>query len=140
MQSSLSVDARLEAQFSSWDIAPAPEIPDLLMTLRAHGTTITLFKDQVQQAFTAQVTQLEAKSIRLTLQDNSTEGDPFQLGGKVLWVGFRHSERITADKRDPEDIIDPINGFSLLGFAFLFKGPEQALSLEKFLEGTLETR
>ncbi|CDQ12179.1 conserved protein of unknown function [Acidithiobacillus ferrivorans] len=249
MQNSLSIDERLEAQFSSWDIAPAPEIPDLLMTLRAHGTTITLFKDQVQQAFTALVTHLEAKSIRLTLQDNSTEGDPFQMGGRVLCVGYgkdysisfvanaaaavnnilhisypvkvyirkgrmherfalkvpisaqwsknnhelifgdvmdislggflggmnvasfddgtrtfqrgeigqvtltkpdgqkwlgsaelRRSDRITADKRDPEDIIGPINGFSLLGFAFLFKGTEQSLSLEKFLEGTLETR
>ncbi|CDQ09350.1 conserved protein of unknown function [Acidithiobacillus ferrivorans] len=248
MPKPLSVDERLEAQFSSWDIAPAPEIPDLLMTLRAHGTTITLFKDQVQQTFTAKVAQLEAKSIRLTLQDNSTEGDPFQMGGKVLCVGYgkdyalsfvanaaaavnnilhisypvkvyihkgrmherfalkvpisaqwsknnhelifgdvmdislggflggmnvasfddgtrtfqrgeigqvtltkpdgqkwlgsaelRRSDRITADKRDPEDIIGPINGFSLLGFAFLFKGTEQSLSLEKFLEGTLET-
>jgi len=248
MQNSLSVDERLEAQFSSWDIAPAPEIPDLLMTLRSHGTTITLFKDQVQQAFTALVTHLEAKSIRLTLQDNSTEGDPFHLGGKVLcvsygkdyaisfvanaaaaegnilhisypvkvyihkgrmherfalkipisaqwntdnhelifgdvmdislggflggmnvasfddgtrtfqrgeigqvtltkpdgqkWLGsaeLRRFDRITADKRDPEDLIGPINGFSLLGFAFLFKGTEQSLSLEKFLEGTLET-
>ncbi|MBN6739545.1 PilZ domain-containing protein [Acidithiobacillus sp. MC6.1] len=249
MQNSLSIDERLEAQFSSWDIAPAPEIPDLLMTLRAHGTTITLFKDQVQQAFTALVTHLEAKSIRLTLQDNSTEGDPFQMGGRVLCVGYgkdysisfvanaaaavnnilhisypvkvyirkgrmherfalkvpisaqwsknnhelifgdvmdislggflggmnvasfddgtrtfqrgeigqvtltkpdgqkwlgsaelRRSDRITADKRDPEDIIGPTRGFSLLGFAFLFNGPEQSLSLEKFLEGTLETR
>ena len=243
-----SVDERLEAQFSSWDIAPVPEIPDLLMTLRTKGTTITLFKDQVQQTFTAKVAQLEAKSIRLTLQDDSTEGDPFQMGGKVLCVGYgrdyalsfvanaaaaegnilhisypvkvyihkgrmherfalkvpisaqwnkdnhevifgdvmdvslggflggmtvasfdngtrtfqrgeigqvtltkpdgqkwlgsaelRRSDRITADKRDPEDIIGPINGFSLLGFAFLFKGPEQSLSLEKFLEDTLET-
>ena len=88
MSNSLSIDERLEAQFSSWDIAPAPEIPDLLMTIRSHGTTITLFKDQVQQAFTAQVSQLEAKSIRLTLQDNSTEGDPFQMGGRVLCVGY----------------------------------------------------
>ena len=249
MQNSLSVDERLEAQFLSWDIAPAPEIPDLLITLRSHGTTITLFKDQVQHAFTAQVTQLEAKSIRLTLQDNSTEDDPFQLGGKVLCVGYgkdysisfvantaaaegnilhisypvtvyirkgrmherfalkvpisaqwcknnhemifgdvmdislggflggmnvasfddgtrtfhrgeigqvtlikpdgqkwlgsaelRRSERITVDKHDPEDIIGPIKGFSLLGFAFRFNGPEQALSLKLFLEGALETR
>ncbi|MBU2852339.1 MAG: PilZ domain-containing protein [Acidithiobacillus ferriphilus] len=248
MPKPLSVDERLEAQFSSWDIAPVPEIPDLLMTLRTNGTTITLFKDQVQQTFTAKVAQLEAKSIRLTLQDDSTEGDPFQMGGKVLCVGYgkdyalsfvanaaaavnnilhisypvkvyihkgrmherfalkvpisalwsknnhelifgdvmdislggflggmnvasfddgtrtfqrgeigqvtltkpdgqkwlgsaelRRSDRITADKRDPEDIIGPINGFSLLGFAFLFKGTEQSLSLEKFLEGTLET-
>jgi len=252
MLDTLSVDERLEAQFSSWDIAPAAEIPDLLMTLRSHGTTITLFKEQVQQAFTALVTHLEAKSIRLTLQDDSTEGDPFQLGGKVLcvcygkdysisfvanaaaaaaaaegnilhisypvkiyfrkgrmherfalkvpvsaqwrkndhelifgdvmdislggflggmnvasfddgtrnfqrgeigqvtlikpdgqkWLGsaeLRRFDRITADRRDPEDILGPINGFSLLGFAFLFQGPEQSLSLEKFLEGTLET-
>ncbi|AEM47857.1 hypothetical protein Acife_1725 [Acidithiobacillus ferrivorans SS3] len=248
MPKPLSVDERLEAQFSSWDIAPVPEIPDLLMTLRTNGTTITLFKDQVQQTFTAKVAQLEAKSIRLTLQDDSTEGDSFQMGGKVLCVGYgkdyalsfvanaagavnnilhisypvkvyihkgrmherfalkvpisalwsknnhelifgdvmdislggflggmnvasfddgtrtfqrgeigqvtltkpdgqkwlgsaelRRSDRITADKRDPEDIIGPINGFSLLGFAFLFKGTEQSLSLEKFLEGTLET-
>jgi hypothetical protein len=248
MPKPLSVDERLEAQFSSWDIAPAPEIPDLLMTLRTNGTTITLFKDQVQQTFTAKVAQLEAKSIRLTLQDDSTEGDPFQMGGRVLCVGYgkdyalsfvanaaaavnnilhisypvkvyihkgrmherfalkvpisalwsknnhelifgdvmdislggflggmnvasfddgtrtfqrgeigqvtltkpdgqkwlgsaelRRSDRITADKRDPEDIIGPINGFSLLGFAFLFKGTEQSLSLKKFLEGTLET-
>ncbi|WP_232821572.1 PilZ domain-containing protein [Acidithiobacillus ferrivorans] len=203
----------------------------------------------MQQAFTALVTHLEAKSIRLTLQDNSTEGDPFQMGGRVLCVGYgkdysisfvanaaaavnnilhisypvkvyirkgrmherfalkvpisaqwsknnhelifgdvmdislggflggmnvasfddgtrtfqrgeigqvtltkpggqkwlgsaelRRSDRITADKRDPEDIIGPTRGFSLLGFAFLFNGPEQSLSLEKFLEGTLETR
>ncbi|OFA17095.1 hypothetical protein A4U49_03845 [Acidithiobacillus ferrivorans] len=248
MPKPLSVDERLEAQFSSWDIAPVPEIPDLLMTLRTNGTTITLFKDQVQQTFTAKVAQLEAKSIRLTLQDDSAEGDPFQMGGKVLCVGYgkdyalsfvanaaaavnnilhisypvkvyihkgrmherfalkvpisalwsknnhelifgdvmdislggflggmnvasfddgtrtfqrgeigqvtltkpdgqkwlgsaelRRFDRITADKRDPEDLIGPINGFSLLGFAFLFKGTEQSLSLEKFLEGTLET-
>ena len=249
MQNSLSVDERLEAQFSSWDIAPAAEIPELLFALRTHGTTITLFKDQVQQAFTAQVTQLEAKSIQLTLQNNYQLGsNPFQFGGKVLCVGYgkdysisfvanttaaevdtievsypttvrirkgrmherfalkvpisaqwnkdnhevifgdvmdvslggflggmnvasfdngtrtfqrgeigqvtltkpdgqkwlgsaelRRSDRITADKRDPEDIIGPINGFSLLGFAFLFNGSEQSLSLEKFLEGTLET-
>ncbi|MBU2767077.1 PilZ domain-containing protein, partial [Acidithiobacillus ferrivorans] len=44
MPKPLSVDERLEAQFSSWDIAPVPEIPDLLMTLRTNGTTITLFK------------------------------------------------------------------------------------------------
>ncbi|MBN6742981.1 PilZ domain-containing protein, partial [Acidithiobacillus sp. MC6.1] len=30
MSNSRSIDERLEAQFSSWDIAPAPEIPDLL--------------------------------------------------------------------------------------------------------------
>ena len=41
MQNSLSVDERLEAQFSSWDIAPAAEIPELLFALRTHGTTIT---------------------------------------------------------------------------------------------------
>ena len=58
------------------------------------------------------------------------------------WLGsaeLRRSDRITADKRAPEDIIGPINGFSLLGFAFLFNGSEQSFSLEKFLEGTLET-
>ncbi len=95
MLNPLSVDERLEAQFSSWDIAPAPEIPDLLMTLRAHGTTITLFKDQVQQTFTAKVAHLEAKSIRLTLQDDSTEGDPFKWKGPVwgLWQRLRYKLR-----------------------------------------------
>lgn len=249
MQNTLSVDERLEAQFSSWDIAPSQEIPDFLMTLRTHGTTITVFKDQVQQGVRAQLTQLEAKSIQLTLQDNSTKGDPFPLGSKVLCVGYgkdyaisfvanataaeghilrisypvkvyirkgrmyerfalkvpisaqwkknnnelvfgdvmdislggflggmnvasfddgtrtfergeigqvtllkpdgqkwlgsaelRRSDRITADKRDPEDIIGPTKGFSLLGFAFLFNGPEQSLFLELFLEGVLETK
>ena len=248
MQNSLSVDERLEAQFSSWDIVPAAEIPELLFALRTHGTTITLFKDQVQQAFTAQVTQLEAKSIQLILQKNYQLGsNPFQFGGKVLCVGYgkdysisfvanasaadvdtievsypttvrirkgrmherfplkvpvsvqwdknthevifggvmdislggflggmnvatfndstrtfhrgekgkitlikvdgqqwvgsaelRRADIITADNRDPNDIIGPINGFFLLGFSFLFNGPEDTLSLEKFLEGTLE--
>ncbi len=121
MQSSLSVDERLEAQFSSWDIAPVPEIPDLLMTLRAHGTTIDDRTRTFQRGEIGQVT--------LTKPDGQK------------WLGsaeLRRSDRITADKRDPEDIIGPINGFSLLGFAFLFKGTEQ-VSLEKFLEGTLET-
>jgi len=248
MPNPLSVDERLEAQFSSWDIAPTAEIPELLFALRTQGMTITLFKDQAHQTFTAKVAQLEAKAIRLTLQDDSTEGDPFQLGGKVLCVGYgkdysisfvanaaaaegnilhisypvkiyfrkgrmherfalkvpvsaqwrkndhglifgdvmdislggflggmnvasfddgtrnfqrgeigqvtlikpdgqkwlgsaelRRTDRITADTRDPEDIIGPIKGFSLLGFAFLFKGPEQSLSLELFLKGALET-
>ncbi|MHB1321830.1 MAG: PilZ domain-containing protein [Acidithiobacillus ferrivorans] len=83
-----SVDERLEAQFSSWDIAPAAEIPELLFALRTHGTTITLFKDQVQQAFTAHVTQLEANSIRLTLQNYPFGSNPFQFDGKVLCVGY----------------------------------------------------
>ena len=247
MQNSLSVDERLEAQFSSWDIAPAAEIPELLFALRTHGTTITLFKDQVQQAVTAQVTQLEAKSIQLTLQKNYQLGsNPFQFGGKVLCVGYgkdysisfvanttaaevdtievsypttvrirkgrmherfplkvpvsawwhknthevifgevmdislggflagmnvasfndgtrtfhrgeigqvtleklggeqwvgstelRREDLITSDNGHTDDIIGPIKGFSLLGFAFLFKGSEEALALEQFLEGTL---
>jgi len=84
-----SVDERFEAQFSSWDIAPAAGVPELLFALRTHGATITLFKDQVHQAFTAHVTQLEANSIRLTLQKNYHLGsNSFQFGGKVLCVGY----------------------------------------------------
>ena len=62
-----------------------------------------------------------------------------KLGGEQ-WVGsteLRREDLITSDNGHTDDIIGPIKGFSLLGFAFLFKGSEEALALEQFLEGTL---
>lgn len=50
MQNTLSVDERLEAQFSSWDIASVADIPELLFALRTHGTTITLFKRMLKKS------------------------------------------------------------------------------------------
>ncbi len=248
MPDPLSVEERAELLFSAWDSVAESNIPDLLFALRSNGTSVSLFKDQIQQMFTAQVAHLTAQSIQLALQNVRPGDQSFQTGGKVLCIGYgkdysmgfmadataadgntthisypkavhlrkgrmherfalkvpisaqwnkdaqevvfgdvmdislggflggmnvatfndgtrtfrrgeigqviltkpdgqqwlgsaelRHSNLITSDNRPLDDIIGPIKGFSLLGFAFIFDGSEKALSLEQFLDGTLES-
>lgn len=248
MPNPLSVDERLESQFSSWDIAPADKVPELLFALRTHGTVITIFRDHVQQTITAKITQLTAKTIRLTPQNsplgdiqfhsswktlcvsyardyalcflthavvaetNAIElsypmtvrirkgriherfplkvpmtarweidtkvtvlGDVMDIGlggflggmnvavfndgscifqrgdaGQITltksdgtqWQGLaelRREQPVTQEEQYPDELIGPIIGFSLLGFAFQFKDPQESLALEQFLDGTLET-
>ena len=243
----LSVDERLQTQFFHWDTAPEAELPELLISLRSHGTPLTLFREYQQQSFTAQVTRLMGKSIQLELQNTPPRCETYLFGGKVLCVGYgkdyavafltqtspeegnvlqltypsrilirrgrRHErfrlavavsaewnknveewifgdvmdfslgedgggmhlvtyddgtrpfqpgelgrvilrkadgepwegmaelcrvDRMAVDERQDYGELEGTSGFSMLGFAFLLKNPEQTSALEHFLDGVLE--
>lgn len=57
------------------------------------------------------------------------------------WRGkaeLRRSALATQDGHDGDEVRVPVNGFSLLGFSFLFSNAEEASALGPFLEGAVE--